>query len=45
MGDNAEEILGTYKRMMAECQQIASKVQEVGSAAWFAAALSGAVEK
>ena len=27
--DNAEEILGTYKRMMAECQQIATKVSEV----------------
>mmetsp|Transcript_30793 Transcript_30793/g.51516 ORF Transcript_30793/g.51516 Transcript_30793/m.51516 type:complete len:128 (+) Transcript_30793:106-489(+) len=28
-GDNAEEILGAYKKMMAECQQIASKVQEL----------------
>eukprot|EP00428_Durinskia_dybowskii_P078974 CAMPEP_0170355126 /NCGR_PEP_ID=MMETSP0117_2-20130122/479_1 /TAXON_ID=400756 /ORGANISM="Durinskia baltica, Strain CSIRO CS-38" /LENGTH=124 /DNA_ID=CAMNT_0010609149 /DNA_START=53 /DNA_END=427 /DNA_ORIENTATION=+ len=27
--DNAEEILGTYKRMMAECQQIATKVSEL----------------
>ena len=27
--NNPEEILGTYKRMMAECQQIASKISEV----------------
>lgn len=27
--DNPEEILGNYKRMMAECQQIAAKIQEV----------------
>lgn len=27
--DNAEEILGTYKKMMADCQQIAAKVSEV----------------
>ncbi len=26
---NPEEILGTYKRMLAECQQIASKISEV----------------
>lgn len=29
MSENAEEILGTYKRMMAECQQIATKISEV----------------
>eukprot|EP01031_Cornospumella_fuschlensis_P038307 gene38307-46550_t len=27
--DNPEEILGNYKRMMAECQQIAAKIQEL----------------
>mmetsp|Transcript_25546 Transcript_25546/g.35130 ORF Transcript_25546/g.35130 Transcript_25546/m.35130 type:complete len:126 (-) Transcript_25546:127-504(-) len=27
--DNAEEILGTYKKMMAECQQIATKISEL----------------
>lgn len=27
--EDAEEILGTYKRMMAECQQIAAKISEV----------------
>lgn len=27
--ENPEEILGNYKKMMAECQQIASKIQEV----------------
>jgi hypothetical protein len=27
--DNPEEILGNYKRMMAECQQIATKISEV----------------
>jgi hypothetical protein len=27
--NNPEEILGTYKRMLAECQQIASKISEV----------------
>jgi len=27
--DNAEEILGTYKKMMADCQQIAAKVSEL----------------
>lgn len=27
--ENAEEILGTYKRMMADCQQIATKISEV----------------
>lgn len=27
--DNAEEILSNYKRMMADCQQIASKINEV----------------
>jgi prefoldin subunit 2 len=26
---NAEVILGTYKRMAAECQQIAAKIQEL----------------
>lgn len=27
--DNADEILGTYKKMMADCQQIAAKISEV----------------
>lgn len=27
--ENADEILGTYKRMMADCQQIATKISEV----------------
>jgi hypothetical protein len=27
--NNPEEILGNYKRMMAECQQIATKISEV----------------
>lgn len=27
--NNPEEILGNYKKMMAECQQIASKISEV----------------
>eukprot|EP01039_Chlorochromonas_danica_P001799 gene1797-1965_t len=27
--ENPEEILGNYKKMMAECQQIASKIQEL----------------
>jgi len=27
--DNAEEILTNYKRMVSECQQIASKIGEV----------------
>lgn len=27
--DNPEIILGTYKQMMAECQQLASKIQEL----------------
>lgn len=29
--NNPEEILGNYKRMMAECQQIAAKISEVSS--------------
>jgi hypothetical protein len=28
-GGNPEEIITTYKRMMAECQQIAQKINEV----------------
>lgn len=27
--ESAEEILSNYKKMMADCQQIASKIQEV----------------
>jgi hypothetical protein len=27
--ENPDEILGTYKRYLAECQQIASKISEV----------------
>jgi hypothetical protein len=27
--ENAEEILATYKKMMGDCQQIASKISEV----------------
>ncbi len=27
--ENAEDILNNYKRMMAECQQIATKISEV----------------
>lgn len=33
--DNAEEILGNYKKMMAECQQIASKISEVSACCIF----------
>ena len=32
--NNPQEILGTYKRMMAECQQIASKISEVSLASF-----------
>ena len=28
-GGDPEEIIGNYKRMMAECQQIAQKINEV----------------
>ena len=31
-GGNPEEIITTYKRMMAECQQIAQKINEVSMA-------------
>jgi hypothetical protein len=33
--NNPEEILGNYKRMMAECQQIANKISEVSFASLF----------
>ncbi len=33
--DNAEDILNNYKRMLAECQQIATKINEVDSQQFF----------